>query len=251
MLVASYEYDAFGSCTLTTHVSGETIGELNPIRYRGYYYDSETGLYYLQSRYYNANVGRFLNADGYVSTGQGVLGHNMFAYCGNNPVRSCDPCGTCLHQWRFWNDCEKCGGRTLLQKTADYIDRINAINQQTAQLETQIIIQQNKAIQKTSKSLWDAYVLSNVLQSEAKQEQMMGVNRTVEYMTSNPLVAIDAITGTVGLGTTYIGVLGTIGVFTITPVGQITLGVIGGACSVWGVYRVYTVIWDDLYSGDD
>ncbi len=54
---------------------------------------AETGLYYLQSRYYNPQVGRFLNADGYITTGQGVLSYNMFAYCGNNPVMFSDPTG--------------------------------------------------------------------------------------------------------------------------------------------------------------
>ena len=63
-----------------------TIATLNPLRYRGYVYDPETGLYYLQSRYYNPQWGRFINADGLVSTGQGLLGYNMFAYCNNNPV---------------------------------------------------------------------------------------------------------------------------------------------------------------------
>jgi len=63
-------------------------------RYRGYYYDSETRLYYLQSRYYDSEVCRFINADGYASTGQGFLGHNMFAYCNNNPVNYTDTCGT-------------------------------------------------------------------------------------------------------------------------------------------------------------
>jgi len=70
------------------------IANINPIRYRGYYYDTETGFYYLQSRYYDPTVGRFINADGLVSTGQGVLGHNMFAYCNNNPINMCDPEGT-------------------------------------------------------------------------------------------------------------------------------------------------------------
>ena len=59
---------------------------LNPIRYRGYFYDTETGFYYLNSRYYDPEIGRFINADGYVSTGQSFLGYNMFAYCNNNPV---------------------------------------------------------------------------------------------------------------------------------------------------------------------
>jgi RHS repeat-associated protein len=63
-----------------------TLGTLNPLRYRGYVYDTETGFYYLQSRYYDPQIGRFLNADAYASTGQGLLGNNMFAYCLNNPI---------------------------------------------------------------------------------------------------------------------------------------------------------------------
>ena len=70
-----------------------TLGSLNPLRYRGYVYDQETGLYYLQSRYYNPEIGRFINADGFTSTGQGLLGNNMFAYCGNNPISRYDPAG--------------------------------------------------------------------------------------------------------------------------------------------------------------
>ena len=65
----------------------------NPLRYRGYYYDVETGWYYLNSRYYDPATGRFINADGYASTGQGLLGANMFAYCLNNPVNRVDPSG--------------------------------------------------------------------------------------------------------------------------------------------------------------
>ena len=56
----------------------------------------ESGLYYLQSRYYNPEIGRFINADSYASTGQGIIGHNMFAYCNNNPVPYYDPTGESL-----------------------------------------------------------------------------------------------------------------------------------------------------------
>ena len=70
-----------------------TLGEANPLRYRGYVYDTETKLYYLQSRYYDPELGRFINADAYTATGQGLLGNNMFAYCGNNPVNFSDPTG--------------------------------------------------------------------------------------------------------------------------------------------------------------
>ena len=66
----------------------------NPFRYRGYVYDEETGFYYLQSRYYNPEVGRFISSDVLLSTGQGVLGHNAYAYCLNNPVNMSDSCGS-------------------------------------------------------------------------------------------------------------------------------------------------------------
>ncbi len=69
------------------------MAEANPLRYRGYYYDRETGFYYLNSRYYDPKIGRFINADSYVSTGQGIVGYNMFAYCGNNPVNREDAAG--------------------------------------------------------------------------------------------------------------------------------------------------------------
>ena len=94
----TYTYDAWGNVTETVLTQAGTYyyARYNPFRYRGYYYDTETGLYYLQSRYYNPEWGRFLNADGYVSTGTGLLGYNMFAYCNNNPVMFIDPSGDLL-----------------------------------------------------------------------------------------------------------------------------------------------------------
>ena len=69
------------------------LGVHNPLRYRGYVYDPEFGLYYLQSRYYDPELGRFINADVFTSTGQGLTGNNMFAYCNNNPSCCSDPTG--------------------------------------------------------------------------------------------------------------------------------------------------------------
>ena len=97
--VANYYYDAWGKLLGITDANGNAItasnhvAVLNPIRYRGYFYDTETGFYYLNSRYYDPEIGRFINADGYVSTGQGFLGFNMFAYCNNNPVNYSDDNG--------------------------------------------------------------------------------------------------------------------------------------------------------------
>ena len=70
------------------------IGKYNPLRYRGYVYDEETGLYYLQSRYYNPETGRFINADNPSYLGSdGITSYNLFSYCGNNPVTGYDPTG--------------------------------------------------------------------------------------------------------------------------------------------------------------
>jgi RHS repeat-associated protein len=84
--VVEYKYDAWGNILSVTGSLASTLGAINPFRYRGYYYDTESGWYYLNSRYYDPQVGRFLNADGYVSTGQGLSSYNMFAYCLGNPV---------------------------------------------------------------------------------------------------------------------------------------------------------------------
>ena len=97
-VVASYSYDAWGKVTN----SGNVVGQYNPIRYRGYYYDTDTGFYYLQSRYYDPTIKRFINADGYVSTGQGFLGFNMYAYCGNNPNTRTDISGESWKDVRAW-----------------------------------------------------------------------------------------------------------------------------------------------------
>ena len=92
-VVVEYTYDAWGNVLSITGMYADTLGVNNPIRYRGYYQDFETGFYYLQSRYYDPAVRRFINADGYMSTGQGMLGNNMYAYCLNNPVNNIDSSG--------------------------------------------------------------------------------------------------------------------------------------------------------------
>jgi len=97
-LKAEYIYDAWGKCTITVDV--DSIGTLNPIRYRGYYYDSETGLYYVSSRYYDPEVGRWVNADTtdiLTAALMGLTDKNLFVYCDNNPVMRAD------HGGDFWH----------------------------------------------------------------------------------------------------------------------------------------------------
>ncbi|MFF2878151.1 DNRLRE domain-containing protein [Gottfriedia sp. NPDC057991] len=88
--VVSYQYDSWGNSTSISGSLKDTVGKLNPYRYRGYRYDTETNLYYLQSRYYNSEWGRFINADDNVGKNGELLTHNMFAYARNNPVNHID-----------------------------------------------------------------------------------------------------------------------------------------------------------------
>ena len=92
--VVEYTYDTWGKKVTTTGSLAGTLGLFQPFRYRGYVYDWETGFYYLQSRYYDPTTGRFISADVLLSTGQGVLGHNAYAYCLGNPVNMVDDGGT-------------------------------------------------------------------------------------------------------------------------------------------------------------
>ena len=93
--VTTYAYDAWGNVVLQTGTLSSTVGEANPFRYRGYYLDSETGLYYLQSRYYDPTVGRFLNADNsnIIGISGTLISNNIYAYCENNPVIKNDNTG--------------------------------------------------------------------------------------------------------------------------------------------------------------
>ena len=98
--VVAYTYDEWGNVLSITGSESTGIGELNPIRYRGYYYDSESGFYYLLSRYYDPETGRFINADdyGYLGASGTLLGYNLFAYCENNAVIRVDTNG---EVWRI------------------------------------------------------------------------------------------------------------------------------------------------------
>ena len=98
-LVAKYTYDAWGKLLSVTDAAGNDksadasfIGNINPVRYRSYYYDTETGLYYLQSRYYDPEVGRWINGDTVIDNAS-IVGTNVFTYCWNNPISYCDTTG--------------------------------------------------------------------------------------------------------------------------------------------------------------
>jgi len=95
-MVVRYAYDAWGNPISTTGAMANTLGQDNPFRYRGYYYDTETGLYYLNARYYNPEWGRFLSPDPVLDTSSAV-GCNLFTCCGNDPINRIDESGA------FWD----------------------------------------------------------------------------------------------------------------------------------------------------
>ena len=99
-IVVTYEYDAWGNIINWNEISSIDIVHINPYTYRGYRYDEETSLYYLNSRYYDANIGRFINADGALGTIGNSQTTNMFAYTANNPIMNIDNNG---YSWKsFW-----------------------------------------------------------------------------------------------------------------------------------------------------
>ena len=93
-VIVSYEYDAFGKIINTEDLSSIQLGILNPFKFKGYYYDEEIGLYFLLSRYYDSEIGRFISSDNvnYLDSNS-INGLNLYVYCNNDPVNLCDPSG--------------------------------------------------------------------------------------------------------------------------------------------------------------
>ena len=107
--VVSYGYDAWGAPLWCTGELAETLGKVQPFRYRGYVFDEETGLYYLRSRYYSIRICRFINSDAVLLKTENFA-HNGYTYCSNNPIYFLDTSGTCV----TCSYCEECGEEYLL-----------------------------------------------------------------------------------------------------------------------------------------
>ena len=134
--LVEYEYDEWGKLILTRadNQSNESIANINPIRYRGYYYDTETGYYYLQSRYYDPSICRFINADIYeiVNSAKNTnhIGLNLFVYCGNDAVNNADyngaaysPLKAKAYAEKWWNGTNSRYGRNPNGDCANFVSQ--------------------------------------------------------------------------------------------------------------------------------
>lgn len=101
-----------------------------------------------------------------------------------------------------------------------------------------------------SKAVWDSYIHSNELEMERQYQRDIVIIDMWEYFSSNPLIAVDVVTGTVGLGTTLVGIAATAGIASIPIAGQVPMGVVSAVCTVWGICRVIVTVFEDLCGGE-
>lgn len=160
----------------------------------------------------------------------------MFAYCNNNPVNGCDPCGTCFHNWKFYN-CEKCAmfWDGVGKWCVDTYDMLNSIHQQQAQLQTQITMQQNKIIADAAKEIWNAYQKGYKLEQEAITFQ---AKSNIDMFDSPEDIerSIDAIEATVGFSVAAYE-LAVIATAATPPVGAVAIAVLGVVWSIRSICR--------------
>ena len=182
--VASYMYrgDAYGgSVFINSSGNGGNAAQLNPIRYKGYYYDAETGFYYLQSRYYDPGICRFINADVYCDTGTGTtLSTNMFAYCENDPVNYTDRFGFSVSIEKLFNT-----------STLSFLMYTESLSNKT--WKAKYIFRDNQAIGMKLKNLlnksagWKNFIKSRRI----KLNKVFYINQQVTFKRDDNIVDLD------------------------------------------------------------
>ena len=260
--MVEYKYNAWGTQLSRTGELANTLGYANPFRYRGYIYDSETGMYYLRSRYYNPEIGRFLNEDGAIIPG--LLSTNLFAYCSNNPLSRVDTSG---YGWNeFWQSVGNWFS-DLGNKIGDelkYQTKIKTeVNIRIAKSLDEKLLQAGNWIKKKASDVGNAVggwwngsakpwikqawedtgnfvknVLSAQQQADILSAQMTyhAASKIGDWISENWLTAVDWITAIGGTGGTIYGIVQTlIPVLPVIPVaGQVLLL----RASLWGIARL-------------
>ena len=252
--VTSYTYDAWGKIISVSGSLASTVGQANPFRYRSYYYDSETGWYYLNSRYYDPSVGRFINADGIIGANDGLQGYNMFAYCNNNPVMGYDPSGYGFldfdwaeDAWNWTKEAASDTGEWVSGAANDIADTAVVVWDNTTEWVS-------NAYDDTTEWVSNAYDDTTEWTSNAYDDTTEWVSTattdawnwtknaaidTGEWVSNNWKKGVDWAGAVFGLGTGGMAVLTTTGVIAPIPVaGQITVAVVGLGFAVWGIGRL-------------
>ncbi|MBI9010164.1 MAG: RHS repeat-associated core domain-containing protein [Tenericutes bacterium] len=211
-LVVTYFYDSWGNLLDMVDNSGTNAGSLNPYRYRSYRYDWETNLYYLNSRYYNPETGRFISADGLIGDVGDILSHNMYAYTENNPISYVDPSG--------YTQAQGAGGGYGDTQPDDYWNPIDNINtgEYNSYTETSVYA--------TQKYYYNG--------QEITYEQQCGIEKCTEKYEHDARFTIGqfagvgasvglffAIASTEGIAVSYaliLGFLGTAGLFAVAAI---------------------------------
>lgn len=195
-LQAKYTYDAWGNVTSIVDGNGNAItdpnhiGNLNPFRYRGYYLDTETGLYYLMSRYYDPLTHRFINADGYFQSGGDILDANMSSYCRNNPM--------------YYSDSSGHSPKTLSQLQNDLtgkdnlsynITAITAARKQGYSMNDTFIVSNGKLVPYNfgNQIIDTAYSIAQSVEIRAGVGYGMGIKETVDNVEISALIKADLL----------------------------------------------------------
>ena len=221
-----YRYDAWGNIL---YVSDNQYTNSNPLRYRGYVYDTDTSLYYCQSRYYDPALGRFLNADAFTSTGQGILGNNMFAYCLNNPICFYDKSGEYADSYAGRI------GEELGKLIYEWITGDAYLSQETDSKEWEIAQKQNELIKRGAKALWDASMRGYNIQQEAQRQDDAALLEGAKYFAAHPKKAETILRDMTGVSVAVTTAVS-------TALAGSPLGVTLGAIAVAGV-AVWDVSW--------
>ena len=243
--MVEYKYDAWGNHAVLDANGADIndashIGNLNPFRYRGYYYDTETGLYYLKSRYYDPETGRFITIDdiSYLDP-ETINGLNLYAYCGNNPVMRIDSKG---NDWNsFWS-----GVANWFVGVGNSIgnfftrDIPNWWNNDVVPFFTRDI---PNFFTKTIPDffvntfwndwivdkLWNQFIVGIIWQQ--------GLLPAWNWLKDNWKTLLDGISAVTSIGGGIVGLLGTLGVFSIPVVGQVILAIVSTGFGIYGLGR--------------